>query len=65
MKLYVKYSAKYPYLPEAVADSKSELARMIGTTLNVVMSSFYHGRNTYVEVEVKDDEEIYNTRRSN
>lgn len=56
MKLYVKYSAKYPYLPEAVADSKSELARMIGTTLNVVISSFYHGRSTYVEVEVEDGE---------
>lgn len=56
MKLYVKYSAKYPYLPEAVADSKSELARMIGISINVVISSFYHGRSTYVEVEVEDGE---------
>lgn len=54
MKLYVKYSRIYPYLPEAVADSKADLARKLGTTVNVVTSSFRHGRSTYAEVEVDD-----------
>lgn len=55
MKLFVKYSNKPPYLPEAVADSKSELARMLGTTLNCVDSSYTHGRSTYAVIE--DEEE--------
>lgn len=54
MKLYVKYSNKPPYLPEAVAESKSELARMLGKSIGSVMSSYCHGRSTYQVVEVEE-----------
>lgn len=55
MTLYVKYSSKPPYLPEAVAESKKELARMLGITVGCVASSFSHGRSTYQIVEVEDE----------
>ena len=42
MPLFIKYSNKYPYLPEAVADSKKELAVMTGTNINVIYSSYSH-----------------------
>lgn len=52
MKLFIKYSKDPPYLPEAVADSKSELAEMIGTTPGTVYSSYSHGRKTFAEVDI-------------
>ncbi len=55
MKLYVKYSKDWPYLPEAVADSKTELAKILGKTVNCVVTSYSKGRKTYVEVEVEED----------
>jgi len=55
MTVYVKYSNEYPYLPLAVADSKIELARMLGLTINVVASSLNHGYRTYAAVEIDDD----------
>lgn len=55
MKLYVKYSKDPPYLPEAVADTKTELAKMIGTTTDTVYSSYSHGRKTFAEVDVDND----------
>ena len=56
MKLYVKYSNKPPYLPEAVAESPKELALMLGVSRECVCSSLSHGRNTYAKVEVEVDE---------
>lgn len=55
MPLFIKYSNKYPYLPEAVADSKKELAEILGTTRNTVEASYSHKRSTYAIV---DDEDI-------
>lgn len=55
-KLFVKYSKKYPYLPEGVADTKTELAKVLGVRPNLVFSAFSRGISTYVEVEVDDDE---------
>lgn len=57
MTLYIKYSNKPPFLPEAVADSKEELARMLGKTRNVIDSSFSHGRKTYAKVEIDEVKE--------
>ena len=54
MTLYVKYSKECPYLPEAVADSKKELAKMVGTTIGCVKSSFSKKVSTYA---VREDEE--------
>ena len=56
MKVYVKYSNKPPYLPVAVADSKAELAKMLGVRLNNVICAFYKKTKTYQEVEIPDDE---------
>lgn len=54
MKVYVKYSKDPPYLPEAVADTKTELAEMLGTSTDTVYSSFSHGRKTFAEVEIDE-----------
>ena len=54
MKVFIKYSNKFPYLPEAVADSKEELARILGKRLNLVESSISKGYKTYKEVEIED-----------
>lgn len=51
-KVYVKYSAKYPYLPVAVADSKAELAEMLGVSRNNVDTSFSHKIKTFKEVYI-------------
>lgn len=56
MKVYVKYSNKPPYLPVAVADSKAELAKMLGVRLNNVICAFHKKTKTYQEVEIPDDE---------
>lgn len=53
-KLYVKYDSEPPYLPIAVEDSKTELARTLKVRPNVVMSAFSHGQSTYCEVEVEE-----------
>lgn len=58
MTIYMKVTHDKYELPVAVADSKSELARMVG----VRPSSISHGLNqgwkksSYVEVEVDDEE---------
>lgn len=52
MKVFIKYSNKFPYLPEAVADSKEELARILGKRLNLVESSISKGYKTYKEIEI-------------
>lgn len=51
IKLFVKYEAKYPYLPEAVADTKTELARILHKNTNVVFSAFSKNISTYKEIK--------------
>ena len=51
IKLFVKYEQKYPYLPEAVADTKTELARILHKNANVVFSAFSKNISTYKEIE--------------
>lgn len=55
LSLYVKYSKSYPYLPEAVADTAAELARMVETNPHVIWSSISHGRSTYAKVDYIPD----------
>jgi len=55
MKVYIKYDRAKPHLPVAIADSKEELAAMIGTTLNTVRSSLSHGVDSFAEVEIYED----------
>jgi hypothetical protein len=55
MKLYVKYDRCKPHLPIAIADTKEELAKMVGMNLNTVRSSLSHGRGSFAEVEIDDE----------
>lgn len=55
--VYIRYDKKPPYLPIAIADSKEELAVMIGASLNTVRSSFSHGIKCFAAVEVDDAED--------
>lgn len=57
MTLYVKTTADKYRLPLAVADSKRELAEMLGISPESVRSGFSHKHNTYYMVEVEDDTE--------
>ena len=57
MTVYIKYDRQPPHLPVAIADSKEELAAMIGMTVNCVRSSFSHGIKCFAAVEVDDAED--------
>lgn len=57
MKLYLKVTRDKYELPVAVAESPKELAIMLGTTKNNVLSSISKKRRTWVMVEVEDGEE--------
>ena len=57
MKVYIKYDRHKPHLPVAIADSKEELAAMVGMTLNTIRSSLSHGVETVVAVDLGDMED--------
>ena len=56
--LYLKVTKDKYELPVAVADSKKELARILGLYPSGLYRAFRHGQGNscYVEVEVEDDE---------
>ena len=54
MTLYVKTTADEYKLPLAVAESKRELARILGISYGCVKSSYSKGLSTYSPVEVDD-----------
>jgi hypothetical protein len=55
IKVYIKYSNRYPYLPEAIAYSKRELAKQLGKSIGTVASAFSRKQSNYAVVEVEDD----------
>lgn len=59
MTLYMKVTRDEYELPVAVAETKAELARMLGLSRENVRSAFSHAKKykhpTYVVVEVEDD----------
>jgi len=59
MTLYMKVTRDEYELPVAVAETKAELARMLGRTRESVQSAFNHAKKykhpIYVVVEVDDD----------
>ena len=57
MKVFVKYSPIWPYLPVAVADSYRELAEMIGVTEHSVRCSFWKKYKTFAIIEIEEDEQ--------
>lgn len=46
-------------LPEAVAGSAAELAKMLGTTRGVVYSSIAHKHKGWHKVTIEEDEDDY------
>ena len=65
MKLYMKVTKDEYELPLAVAESASELGRMVGTSGSVVLSSISHHRPGWVRIEVDDScEEDYECENS-
>ena len=64
MLVYVAYDPRPPHLPVAVADSPSELARLIGASRNTVSSMicrFQKGeltRSRYIAVEIEENENV-------
>ena len=57
MTLYLRTTTDKYELPVAVAESPTQLARLLGTTRGVVSSSICHKRPGWYKVEVEDDEE--------
>lgn len=56
MTLFMKVTHDEYELPVAVADSKKELARMVGRDVSGIYRAFKEGRKScYVEVEVDDE----------
>ena len=61
MHLWMKVTADEYELPEAVAESASELGRMCGVSASTIMSASFKARmrgkkSVYVKVEIEDDE---------
>ncbi len=56
MTIYMWISKDKYELPLAVADTAQELADIVGTTKNTVLSSISRGYRTYVRVTVEEDE---------
>lgn len=57
MTVYIRYDKEPPYLPIAIADSKEELAEILGMTVNCVRSSFSHGLRCFAAVDVGELED--------
>lgn len=57
MTLYVKYSANFPGLPIAVADSAEELAQITGMTKGSIYSSVSKKRKTVAKIEIEEEDE--------
>ena len=57
MSLVVKYSKKYPYLPEAVGDNFHDLGRILGISASAVSHAVH--RNSEVYKVVDDTPEMW------
>ena len=55
MKLYMRTTMDEYELPVAVAENARELARMIGTSEDVVFSSISHKKRGWYKIEVPDE----------
>ena len=56
-KIYIKTTTDELELPEAVAGSAAELARMLGKTKDVVQSSIAHHYAGWYRIIIEGDEE--------
>ena len=55
MTVYMMLSRDEYELPEAVAGSPSELSKLTGYSVNVILSSISHGYKRFCKVEVEDE----------
>ena len=55
MKLVVKYSAEYPYLPQAVGDNFHDLGRLLGITASAISHAIHRKSELYKVVEVEPE----------
>lgn len=55
MKVYTKTTNDKYELPIAVADSKRELAMMLGQSIGGVTSAFSHKISVYHEIDIGED----------
>ena len=53
--IYMMLSSDEYELPEAVADSPTELARITGTTRTNILSSISHGYKRFVKVVLEEE----------
>ena len=60
MKLYLKTTTDDLELPIAVAESPGELAKILGTSKNSVLSCLGHHCAGWIRLEVEDEEEVLN-----
>lgn len=58
MKIYMKVTKDKYELPEAVAESPGELAKILGTSKNSVLSCLGHHCAGWIRIEIEDDEEV-------
>jgi hypothetical protein len=55
--VYVKYSARFPYLPEGIADTGAELSRSLGIRSDSIYSIISKKCNTVKKVRIISDAE--------
>jgi hypothetical protein len=55
--VYVKYSARFPYLPEAVGDTAAEIGRSLGVCTGNIYSAISKKCNTVKKVRIISDDE--------
>lgn len=55
MKLIVKYSSKYPYLPVGVGDNCHDLGRVLGISASVVSHAIHRDSSVYKVVEIEPE----------
>ena len=54
MTVVVKYSSRYPYLPEAVGDNFHDLGRILGVTASAVSHAVHRGSEQYKVVDITE-----------
>ncbi len=55
MRLVVKYSSRYPYLPEAVGDNFHDLGRILGISASAVSHAVHRGSKIYKVIEIEPE----------
>ena len=60
MRVVVKYSQEFPYLPVAIGDNFHDLGRILGISASAISHSVHRGSPLYKVVTI-DEPELYPT----